>query len=45
MLNTTFNVIGTFSNPSGNIIDLVISGEQKTTLCPTGTLTFTVVAA
>ena len=44
ILNNTFNVLGTFSNPSGNIIQLVMSGDQKTALCPVGTLTFDVVA-
>jgi len=44
ILNSTFNVLGTFTNPSGNIIQLVMSGEQKTALCPVGTLTFDVVA-
>jgi len=44
ILNNTFNVLGTFSNPSGNIVQLVMSGEQKTALCPVGTLTFDVVA-
>lgn len=44
ILNNTFNVLGTFSNPSGNIIQLVMSGDQKTALCPVGTLTFEVVA-
>jgi hypothetical protein len=44
ILNQTFNVLGTFSNPSGDIIQLVMSGAQKTALCPTGTLTFDVVA-
>lgn len=44
ILNETFNVLGTFTNPSGNIIQLVMSGEQKTALCPTGTLSFTVIA-
>jgi hypothetical protein len=44
ILNNTFNVLGTFSNPSGNIIQLVMSGAQKTALCPVGTLTFDVVA-
>jgi len=44
ILNNTFNVLGTFTNPSGNIIQLVMSGEQKTALCLTGTLTFDVVA-
>jgi hypothetical protein len=43
ILNQTFNVLGTFSNPSGDIIQLVMSGAQKTALCPTGTLTFDVV--
>jgi hypothetical protein len=43
ILNQTFNVLGTFSNPSGNIIQLVMSGDQKTALCPVGTLTFDVV--
>lgn len=43
ILNNTFNVLGTFSNPSGNIIDLVMSGDQKTALCPVGTLTFDVI--
>ena len=44
ILNNTFNVLGVFSNPSGNIIQLVMSGAQKTALCPTGALTFSVVA-
>ena len=44
ILNDTFNVLGTFTNPSGNIIQLVMSEAQKTALCPTGTLTFDVVA-
>jgi len=44
ILNDTFNVLGTFTNPSGNIIQLVMSGAQKTALCPVGTLTFDVVA-
>jgi hypothetical protein len=44
ILNATFNVLGTFSNPSGNIVKLVMSGNQKTALCPVGTLTFDVVA-
>jgi hypothetical protein len=44
ILNNTFNVLGTFSNPSGNIIQLVMSGDQKTALCPVGTLSFDVVA-
>ena len=44
ILNGTFNVLGVFSNPSGNIIQLVVSGAQKTALCPVGTLTFDVVA-
>jgi hypothetical protein len=43
ILNQTFNVLGTFSNPSGNIIQLVMSGDQKTALCPVGTLTFDVI--
>ena len=43
ILNNTFNVLGTFSNPSGDIIQLVMSGAQNTALCPTGTLTFDVV--
>jgi hypothetical protein len=43
ILNNTFNVLGTFSNPSGNIIELVMSGDQKTALCPVGTLTFDVI--
>jgi len=44
ILNDTFNVLGVFSNPSGNIIQLVMSGDQKTALCPVGTLTFDVIA-
>lgn len=44
ILNNTFNVLGTFSNPSGNIIQLVMTGDQKTAICPVGTLTFDVVA-
>lgn len=43
ILNNTFNVLGVFTNPSGNTIELTMSGEQKTALCPTGTLTFDVV--
>jgi hypothetical protein len=43
ILNQTFNVLGTFSNPSGNIVQLVMSGDQKTALCPVGTLTFDVI--
>jgi hypothetical protein len=44
ILNETFNVLGTFSNPSGNIIQLIMSASVKTALCPSGTLTFEVVA-
>lgn len=44
ILNQTFNVLGVFSNPSGNIVQLVMSGEQKAALCPVGTLTFDVIA-
>jgi len=44
ILNNTFNVLGTFSNPSGNIIELVMSASIKRALCPSGTLTFDVVA-
>ena len=44
ILNNTFNVLGVFSNPSGDIVQLVMSGAQKTALCPTGTLTFDVIA-
>ena len=44
ILNNTFNVLGTFYNPSGNIIELVMNASIKTVLCPTGTLTFDVVA-
>ena len=44
ILNDTFNVLGVFTNPSGNIIQLVMTETQKIALCPTGTLTFTVVA-
>ena len=44
ILNNTFNLLGTFSNPSGNIIQLVMTGDMKTALCPVGTLTFDVVA-
>jgi hypothetical protein len=44
ILNNTFNVLGTFTNPSGNIIQLVMSEAQKTALCPVGTLTFDVVS-
>ena len=44
ILNNTFNLLGTFSNPSENIIQLVMTGDMKTALCPTGTLTFDVVA-
>ena len=42
ILNNTFNVLGIFTNPSGNTIQLVMSGDQKTALCPIGTLSFTV---
>jgi len=44
ILNETFNVLGVFSNPSGNIIQLVMSASIKTALCPSGTLTFDVIA-
>ena len=44
ILNGTFNVLGVFSNPSAQIIQLVMSGAQKTALCSVGTLTFDVVA-
>lgn len=44
ILNSTFNVLGVFSNPNDDVIQLVISGAQKTALCPVGTLTFQVVA-
>jgi len=44
ILNGTFNMLGVFSNPSGQVIQLVMSGDQKTALCPVGTLTFEVVA-
>lgn len=44
ILNGTFNLLGTFSNPSENIIQLVMSGDMKTALCPVGTLTFDVIA-
>jgi hypothetical protein len=44
ILNDTFNMIGVFSNPSAQIIQLVMSGAQKTALCPVGTLTFDVIA-
>lgn len=44
ILNGTFNVLGTFSNPSGNIIELVMSASIKTALCPSGKLSFDVVA-
>ncbi len=44
ILNNTFNVLGTFSNPSGNIIELVMNASIKTALCPSGTLSFDVVA-
>ena len=44
ILNNTFGVLGTFSNPSGNIIELVMSASMKTALCPSGTLSFDVIA-
>ena len=44
ILNSTFGVLGTFSNPSGNIIELVMNASIKTALCPSGTLSFDVVA-
>lgn len=44
ILTQTFNVVGTFSNPSGNVVQLVMSNEQKKAICPVGTLTFDVVA-
>jgi hypothetical protein len=44
ILNDTFGVLGLFSNPSGNIINLLMTGKQKEALCPVGTLTFDVVA-
>jgi len=44
ILNSTFGVLGTFSNPSGNIIELVMNASIKTALCPSGTLSFDVIA-
>ena len=44
ILNQSFNVLGTFSNPSGNIIKLAMSSKQKEAICPVGTLTFDVIA-
>ena len=44
ILNGTFNSLGVFSNPSGDIVELVMSDAQKAELCPVGTLTFDVVA-
>jgi hypothetical protein len=44
ILNGTFNMLGVFSNPSGQVIQLVMSGDMKTALCPVGTLSFEVVA-
>lgn len=44
ILNITLNVLGVFSNPSGNIVQLIMSEKQKNALCPVGTLTFDVVA-
>ena len=44
ILNETFNMLGVFSNPSGQVIQLVMSGDMKTALCPVGTLSFEVVA-
>ena len=44
ILNETFNVLGVFTNPSGNIIQLVMNASIKTALCPSGTLTFDVIA-
>jgi len=43
ILNGTFNSLGVFSNPSGDIVQLVMSGAQKAALCPEGTLTFDVI--
>lgn len=42
LLNATFNVLGSFHVYDGTQIQFVISGDQKTALCPVGTLSFTV---
>jgi len=44
ILNQTFGILGVFSNPSAQIIQLVMSNEQKIALCPIGTLSFEVIA-
>jgi hypothetical protein len=43
-LNNTFSNVGVFSNPSGNIIQLVLSGTQETAICPSGKASFVVAA-
>ena len=42
ILNATFSVVGTFTVSGTETIQLVVSGDQKTALCPVGTLSFTV---
>jgi hypothetical protein len=42
-LNNAFSVIGTFDNV-GSDFSLVMTGDQKTALCPVGTLTMTIAA-
>lgn len=42
LLNATFNAIGSFHVYDATQIQLVVSGDQKTALCPVGTLSFTV---
>lgn len=45
LLNTTYPLLGTFSNPSGSTIQLVMPFAQKQALCSASkTLTFTVTA-
>lgn len=43
-LNNAFPNVGVFSNPSGLIIQLVLSGPQETAICPVGSASFTVAA-
>ena len=44
-LNTAFSAFGVFTNPSATNFSLTLSREQKTALCPQGTLSFSVAAA
>ena len=43
-LNNAFSVLGTFTHV-GSTFSLVMTGDQKTALCPVGTLTMTISAS